>query len=68
MSSFEDIKILYKVQGTSEGSVYPLTREEIEALDDNLSLRDKAFIVATNNLPENTEIKVLIKEEDRIGE
>lgn len=68
MSSFEDIKILYKVQGSIEGSVYPLTEEEFNNTDSSLTLRERASVVANSNLPEGTEIKVMIKEEDRIGE
>jgi hypothetical protein len=66
MINFEDIKILYKLEG-EEAASYLLLPEDFEGLDDSLTDRQKATIVAERELPNGAEFKVFIKEEDRIG-
>jgi len=63
MSSFEDVKILYKLEG-EEAKSYPILPEDFEGLTG--TLREQALIVADKVLPEGAEFQVFIKEEDRI--
>ena len=63
MSSFADIKILYKLAG-QEAASYPILPEDFVGLTG--TLREQATVVAERELPTGAEFKVYIKEEDRI--
>ena len=63
MSSFQDIKILYKLEG-EEAASYPLLPEDFEGLAG--TLREQANIVAERELPVGAKFQVFIKEEDRL--
>jgi hypothetical protein len=63
MNNFEDIKILYKLEG-SEAMSYPIVPEDFEGLTG--TLREQASLVAERELPEGAEFQVFIKEEDRL--
>jgi hypothetical protein len=64
MSSFEDIKILYKVEG-EEAMSYPILPEDFEGLTG--TFREQANIVAERELPEGATFQIFIKEEDRVN-